>query len=131
MKAAIPGQIVDAGGGFEKDHGSTDGNGRTARDAPCQRGNPDVIDATDEAALDTLLEKIAHHRSEEGEWRVPTAGKLTLPIIRLLIAEPDQQVSRYFLEELLVLIGKVLRPGACLTRAESVRFARLNGASKR
>ena len=61
MKAAVPREIVNAGGGFEEDDGLSLRGRRVARyETRCAR-DLEIIEAADESAINSLLEKFVHH----------------------------------------------------------------------
>ncbi len=61
MESAIPGEIVNACGGFEKDHRLSGWLRCALRYLPRHVGNLQVIQAADKAAFDALGKKVFEH----------------------------------------------------------------------
>jgi hypothetical protein len=58
MKPAVPGKIVNPGGGLEENNGRAGRRRRLADNTPCNPGNFQVVEPADQAALDALFEKL-------------------------------------------------------------------------
>jgi len=55
MKSAVPGKIIDPGGGFEEDDGRACRRRRLARNFFCDLRNFEIIEPADQSALDALF----------------------------------------------------------------------------
>jgi hypothetical protein len=60
MKSAVPGKVINAGGGFEKNNGRAVRLGFLPGNLLCDTGNFEVIQPADESAFDTLGKKFLH-----------------------------------------------------------------------
>ncbi len=61
MKPTIPGEIIDPGGGFEKDDRRAVSRRRVTSDEFCYARNFDVIEPAEESALEALGEEFSEH----------------------------------------------------------------------
>lgn len=59
MEAAVPGEVIDACGGFEKDNRGACRGRRLAGHSLRNPGNPAVIESADKSALDALVEEFS------------------------------------------------------------------------
>ena len=83
MESAVPGQVVNAGGCFEENDRRAFGLRFLTSHLMRYKCYLEIIEPADKSAFDALGEKIFEHG---------------LPIIPLLIPQPDQQITRDFLE---------------------------------
>ena len=61
MKSAVPGKIVDPGGGFEEDDGRACRRRRLARNFFCGLRNFEIVEPADQSALDALSVEFWKH----------------------------------------------------------------------
>ena len=62
VKSAVPGKVVNAGGGFEENNGSARGSWRIASYELRDSRNFEIVESADKAAFDTLGEEFFEHR---------------------------------------------------------------------
>ena len=81
VKSAVPGEIIDASGGFKENDGRACGSWRIASYEPRNLGNFEIIESADKSAFDALGEEFFEHGVDdytlhgEGMIRLITAQK--------------------------------------------------------
>ena len=61
MEAAVPGEIVDARGGLEKDHRRARGGRFAPRHLPSHAGYFEIVEPADQSAFDALFIEFSKH----------------------------------------------------------------------
>ena len=62
MKSAVPGEIVDASGGFEENNGRASGLGFLTGNLSGNTRNFEIVEPADKSAFDALGEEFFEHR---------------------------------------------------------------------
>ena len=88
MEAAVPGEIVDPGRGFEEYNRRALSRRRLTGNKFCEPSNFEIVEPASETAFEALYVKFSNH-----DFQVPFS-----PIIIIFVPEPHQQISRYILE---------------------------------
>lgn len=63
MKSAVPGKIIDPGGGFEKDNRRARRSWRLADDTLCHTRDFQIVEPADKSAFEALSEEVLEHGS--------------------------------------------------------------------